>query len=933
VLDWGREIGRDPEVGDAREWLCANGIGGFALGTVSGILTRRYHGLLVAALTPPLGRTLLVARAEERLLDGPAVWELAANRWADGTIAPRGFELIERFRLEGTMPVWTYACADLRVEKRVWMEHGANTTYVGYRLARGRRSVTLELRALVDYRDYHTVTRGGDWWMAVAPVPHGIRVEAYDGARPFFLFADHADIQPAHDWYRGFRLAREEERGLESVDDHLHAATFVTTLAPGADFTLVLSTEETADLDGTAALRRHGARERRLLADWRRGSPIARQAPAYVRQLVLAGDLFVAGDLAPAATAGPEPNGGGSERNAREAVILAGYPWFADWGRDAMIALAGLTLATGRPGLARRLLIRYGRFVDGGMLPNRFGEMAEAPAYNSVDAALWYIEATRAYDAATKDDDTLALLFPVLESIVTAYRAGTRYGIQEDPSDHLIRAGEPGAQLTWMDAKIDDHVVTPRAGKPVEINALWYNALCAMRGLAARLGRPTAEWDALAAVTRAGFARFWNAETDCCFDVIDTPDGSADAAIRPNQVLAVSLPASALSPGQQRAVVEVCERRLLTSYGLRTLTPDDPRYRGRYAGDVRARDTAYHEGTAWGWLLGPFALAHFRVHGDREAALALLQPIGHHLADAGLGGISEVFDGDALAKLGCGGLLGVNAGSVEPPRMVKLTYRPANAGGEPAKATGHLVMAGKGITYDSGGINLKPGDAMHGVMKMDMAGAAAVLAAMSALAALGCPTAVTGYLMCTDNMPSGSAQKMGDVLTIRGGKTIEVLNTDAEGRLILADALALAVEDHPDAIVNIATLTGACLRALGDQIAGVLGNHQGFIDQVAAAARSTDESVWQLPLDKRYRKQLDSPIADMKNMGADSPGAITAALFLAEFVGDVPWAHLDICGPMCADADESWRPKGATGFGARLLIDLALNFTRPAARA
>ena len=239
-------------------------------------------------------------------------------------------------------------------------------------------------------------------------------------------------------------------------------------------------------------------------------------------------------------------------------------------------------------------------------------------------------------------------------------------------------------------------------------------------------------------------------------------------------------------------------------------------------------------------------------------------------AERGLG--IETFDEEALVKLGCGGLLGVNAGSVEPPRMIKLTYRPKHASGEPATATGHLALVGKGITYDSGGINLKPGDAMHGLMKMDMSGAAAVLAAMAPLAALGCPTDVTGYLMCTDNMPSGSAMKMGDVLTIRGGTTIEVLNTDAEGRLVLADGLVLAVEEHPDAIVDIATLTGACLRALGDQVAGVFSNSQAFVDQVVASSRHTDEPVWQLPLDQRYRKQLDSTIADMKNMGADSPG-------------------------------------------------------------
>jgi leucyl aminopeptidase len=287
----------------------------------------------------------------------------------------------------------------------------------------------------------------------------------------------------------------------------------------------------------------------------------------------------------------------------------------------------------------------------------------------------------------------------------------------------------------------------------------------------------------------------------------------------------------------------------------------------------------------------------------------------------------EVFEKDALAELGCGGLLGVNAGSTEPPRMIKLTYRPRGAGR--GARTGHLALVGKGIMYDSGGISLKPSDAMHLAMKMDMSGAGAVLASMSALSALGCKTAVTGYLMCTDNMPSGSATKLGDVLTIRGGKTVEVRNTDAEGRLALADGLVLAGEEKPHAIVDIATLTGACMRALGTGMAGVMGNHQGFVDQVLDASRVTDEPAWQLPLDKRYRQQIDSDIADLNNLGGEQPGAITAALFLSEFVGDIPWAHLDIAGPMKADADESWRSKGATGYGARLLTELALNFSPP----
>ena len=288
----------------------------------------------------------------------------------------------------------------------------------------------------------------------------------------------------------------------------------------------------------------------------------------------------------------------------------------------------------------------------------------------------------------------------------------------------------------------------------------------------------------------------------------------------------------------------------------------------------------------------------------------------------------EIFDRAAIARLGLGGLLGVNAGSVEPPRMVRLTYAPPK-GARGAKRGGHLILVGKGLTYDSGGINVKPRDAMHAVMKMDMSGAGAVLAAMSALPALGCTAKVTAYLMCTDNMPSGSAMKMGDVLTHRDGTTVEINNTDAEGRLALADGLTLAAEQKPDAIVNIGTLTGACMLALGDQIAGVFGNQQGIVEQVKSAAAATDESVWQLPLDRRYRKQLESVVADMENMGDAAPGAITAALYLAEFVGDIPWAHIDICGPMQVTADESWRSKGATGFGARLLAELAVNFTPP----
>jgi predicted glycogen debranching enzyme len=310
-----------------------------------------------------------------------------------------------------------------------------------------------------------------------------------------------------------------------------------------------------------------------------------------------------------------------------------------------MIALPGLALATGRPEVAVRVLRTFARFLDRGMLPNRFPDSGETPEYNSVDATLWWVEAIRATHAATGDDALLADLFPALEAVVEWHRRGTRYGIVADPADGLLRAGEPGVQLTWMDARVGDWVVTPRIGKPVEINALWYNALRAMAGFARRRRRPAAAWDAAADRVHDGFDRFWYEPGGYCFDVVDGPDRD-DHALRPNQVLAVALPASPLTPDRQRRVVDVCARQLLTSFGLRTLAPADPAYRGRCSGVQNERDGAYHQGTVWGWLLGPFALSHARAHGDPVAARAFLEPMAHHLDDYGLGSIAEIFDGE-----------------------------------------------------------------------------------------------------------------------------------------------------------------------------------------------------------------------------------------------------------------------------------------------
>ncbi|HEX9820234.1 MAG TPA: amylo-alpha-1,6-glucosidase [Methylomirabilota bacterium] len=637
ALAWGREICGDLGAAERREWLCANGIGGFASGTVAGSPTRRYHGLLVAALQPPLGRTLLAAQVHETVAyDGQSL-PLATSRWAGGAVVPDGYRHLESFRLDGTTPVWTYACGDALVEKRVWMEPGANTTYVRYAVLRARRPVGLAMRVLVNHRDYHATTRAGGWEMAVARVPHGVRVTAFNEARPFVLLATGAEARPAHTWFRDFDLAREAERGLDHLDDALHAVTFEAEVAPGASLTLVASAEAAPALDGEAARQRRVQHEARVLQRWMATRPESAPTPGWLMPLVLAADQFIVRRATP-----EDPDG---------LTVLAGYHWFGDWGRDTMIALPGLTLATGRPEAARSISTTFARFVDRGMLPNRFPDAGEAPEYNTVDATLWYFEAIRAYHEATGDDGLLKELFGVLESIVAAHREGTRYGIRVDPADGLLASGEAGVQLTWMDAKVGDWVVTPRTGKAVEVNALWYNALRAMAAFAARLDRPAGEYRALAERVATGFERFWHAPGAYCHDVIDTPAGD-DPTLRPNQILAVSLPESPLPPARRRAVVDAVASRLLTSYGLRSLAPGHPEYRPRYGGDQWSRDGAYHQGTVWSWLLGPFALAHYRVYRDVEAARSFLRPLADHLGDYGVGSIAEIFDGEAPFRPG-----------------------------------------------------------------------------------------------------------------------------------------------------------------------------------------------------------------------------------------------------------------------------------------
>lgn len=657
MIGFGREITGDLEHALRREWLVTNGLGGYAAGTVAGANTRRYHGWLVAALNPPVGRVVLVAKCNEvAYLDGET-YPLTTNEYADGTVHPHGYYHLESFRLEGTIPVFTYALAEALLEKRLWMVHGANTTYVTYTLQRTARPLTLVITPLVTFRSHHEHVRGNSWMPVVdeegrksAPGPL-LRVDARPGAPPYWIGANQGEVDLRGGWHWNFKHRLETERGLDDVEDLFAAATLTATLYEGETLALVLSTELPQENDWRAAYKAERARQAELLR-----LAQLEQEPPWVQQLALAADQFIVSRPSSVVRRPPDEAQAEEESEAEAETgltVIAGYPWFTDWGRDTMISLPGLTLALGHSREAACILRTFAQFVDRGMLPNRFPEppvpgVPPQPAeYNTVDATLWYFWALNAYLQATGDMDLIEELYPTLVDIVEWHKRGTRYNIHMDASDGLLWAGEPGVQLTWMDAKVGDWVVTPRIGKPVEINALWHNALVTLATFGDRLGRRRAgAYQELASQVEQSFQeRFWYAEGGYLYDVIDGP-GGADAALRPNQLLAVCLPYSPLDGVRAQAVVDVCARHLLTSYGLRSLAPGHPAYQGRYLGDRLKRDGAYHQGTVWAWLLGPFVTAHLKVYSDPDRARSYLTPMAHHMSDAGLGTISEIFDGD-----------------------------------------------------------------------------------------------------------------------------------------------------------------------------------------------------------------------------------------------------------------------------------------------
>ena len=600
------------------EWLETNGLGGYASSTICGAHTRRYHGMLVAAIKPPVGRYVLLSKLEETLILDGRRFDFSSNIY-DAAIYPRGFEVLTAFRAD-PFPCFTFELGDIELEKRVFMLDGSNATVVEYAITKGNPiDAQLEIRPLIAFRDFHSTTHANQALNAALDIaPNQVSFQPYADLPRLYLAHNAVAVNAAHDWYYNFDYPVERERGLDFREDLFCPLVATFQLRTGAP-ALMIAALDPQEIGNFSKLRDQEITRRNALSQAAPGND------PLVTALVTAASQFIV-------------------RRGGHHSIIAGYHWFGDWGRDTMIALPGLTLATGRPDIARSILLAYAGYIDQGMLPNRFPDAGEPPEYNSVDAALWFIEAVRAYLEHTGDTEFVRGLTPRLLSIIDWHLKGTRFGIHAG-SDGLLIAGGPGTQLTWMDAKIGNFIPTPRHGKPVEIQALWYNAVSIM----AELSGSTSLGE-LATRIRGSFnSQFWNEDAGCFYDVIQ--DGKPELSIRPNQVIALSLTHSMPSTEQALRALGVVERELLTPVGLRTLAKSDPKYRGRYEGGPAERDAIYHQGAVWPWLFGPFIRAYIKAHKgsteSRTRAAQWLAPFNDRIRTAGIfGQIPEIFDGD-----------------------------------------------------------------------------------------------------------------------------------------------------------------------------------------------------------------------------------------------------------------------------------------------
>lgn len=622
-ISFGPDILGDFATSVEREWLETNGIGGFASSTLSGAHSRRYHGLLVAAILPPVLRMVMVSQLEEILFCDGHAYELSCTQYL-GQVTPRGYRYLVSFHL-APCPTWVFQCGQVELRRSVLMPHGENTTIVTYELVSAPQPVRLQIDPVIACRDHGHLKRESAAANLEGTEAEGLlTLQPYPDVVPVHIAHPNATWTPRPRWVRNVEYHLELARGLDFQEDLMSPGSFTLELEPGARASFVISTALRKASDADELIERELSRRQTLtsgvddfLIFWLR-----RSADQF---------LVVRAD------------GGES--------VIAGYPWFCDWGRDTMISLPGLALAQGRLKMARGIIETFSRYQKGGLLPNRFPDLGEAPVYNSVDAALWYAYAAERYLTASQDESfAREWIYPTLQAIVKGFCEGTLYNIKMD-SDGLVTQGADKVALTWMDAKMGDWVVTPRRGKPVEVNALWFNLLGFTADLAQRLHGPeeAEQYRQLSARVRPSFEKFWNASGGYLYDLL-TPDGPDDA-IRPNQIFALALPRMLLEPERARMVFAAVERELYTPLGLRSLSPKDPAFMARYEGDLARRDGAYHQGAVWGYLIGFYFTAYLNVFGrtdeTRKRVRQMLVPFRNHLTEAGLGSISEIFDGDA----------------------------------------------------------------------------------------------------------------------------------------------------------------------------------------------------------------------------------------------------------------------------------------------
>ncbi len=610
------------------EWLETNGLGGYASSTVSGANSRRYHCLLVAAMHPPVGRMVLVSKLEEALQVGEQRFELGSNQYP-GAIYPEGFKHLTKFERD-LFPVFCFEAGGVVLKKTVACLHGENTTLVMYEVLQAPSPFVMEWIALYSCKDFHSEAHANDNIHHNYLFQDGVfRTFNYQGCPEFFISVPGSEFQEHKTWYYNFEHAVEHYRGLDFKEDLFTHGKFKRELKQGDCFGIVLSTEDPSGRDAVQLFNRERKRREEIVKG---------NVHQQWRALVLAADQFIV-------------------KRGELNTIIAGYPWFSDWGRDTMIALPGLCLATGRWNEARNILRKFSENVSEGMLPNRFPDYGEAPEYNTFDATLWFFVAVYKYYQASQDAEFVKEVLPVLQDIIQWHIKGTRYQIKVDESDGLLRGGQPGVQLTWMDAKVGDWVVTPRIGKPVEINALWYNALKIFSQLSKGIGAEGKinDVEELAKRVLSSFnEKFWNKEASSLYDCI--ADGSPNAEMRPNQLYAISLPFPLLTKEKAKKVLKAVEDHLATPKGLRSLNREHPDYKPSYGGTVWQRDGAYHQGTVWSFLIGPYIDAILFVEGakGKPRASKILNEFLQHLDEGCVGSVSEIFDAELPhAPRGC----------------------------------------------------------------------------------------------------------------------------------------------------------------------------------------------------------------------------------------------------------------------------------------